>query len=122
MFIIANMLSTARHWILSWLEMHLYSHVSDVKDCIVSWVDYNTHQCANQVRYLLNEPPKGQCLPTIQEEEEEEEGSYDNAHYRPNSSAHLADNATNSTNLTEFGDKSAKGSSSFKIHAKAGQQ
>ena len=40
------------------------------KTCIIDWADVNIPRHANQVRYLLGEMPKGQSLPTIDEEEE----------------------------------------------------
>ena len=37
---------------------------------IIDWADVNIPRHANQVRYLMGELPRGQSLPTIDEEEE----------------------------------------------------
>jgi hypothetical protein len=38
---------------------------------LISWADENLPQHANQIRFLLNDMPRGQSLPTIVEDNEE---------------------------------------------------
>ncbi len=68
---------------------------------LVSWADSNLTQHANQIRFLLGELPRGQSLPTIAEEDEEElrehEHDYTSALY-----------ASAGSNITNLADTSAK--------------
>ena len=67
----------------AWFQRKLDPYFLSWKTCIIDWADINIPQHANQVRYLLGELPRGQSLPTIDEEEgvgeagEEDVGSAD---------------------------------------------
>lgn len=52
-------------------------YLPDFKTCIIEWTDDHIPQHANQVRFLLSECPRGQSLPTIKEEDEEDAAQSD---------------------------------------------
>ncbi len=66
---------------------------------LIFWADENLPQHANQIRFLMNEMPRGQSLPTIIEEDEE--GIYgdgvDDCH-EGNITAHAANHWTTTSN------------------------
>ncbi len=66
---------------------------------LISWADENLPQHANQIRFLLNEMPRGQSLPTIIEEDEEGIGGdgLDDCH-GGNTTAHAANYGTTTSN------------------------
>ncbi len=66
---------------------------------LISWADENFPQHANQIRFLLNEMPRGQSLPTIIEEDEEGIGAdgIDDCH-EGNTTAHAANYGTTTMN------------------------
>ncbi|KAA6429288.1 MAG: hypothetical protein FRX49_00683 [Trebouxia sp. A1-2] len=66
---------------------------------LISWADENLPQHANQIRFLLNEMPRGQSLPTIVEEDEEGIGDdcSDDCH-EGNTPAHAANYGTTTSN------------------------
>ena len=69
---------------------------------LISWADEKLPQHANQIRFLLNDMPRGQSLPTIVEEDEEGIGgdaSYgSNDSYKGNTTAHAANCGTITSN------------------------
>ena len=64
--LIGEVRGIARAWIFQKMDPYLLSW----RTCIIDWADVNIPQHANQVRYLLGELPRGQSLPTIDEEEQ----------------------------------------------------
>lgn len=53
--------------ILSYLD----SFWPDWRVCVICYIDDQLPERSKQIRYLLGEMPRGQSLPTIQEEEDE---------------------------------------------------
>ena len=66
MSFVGEVKGNAKAWFFQKMDPYLLSW----KTCIIDWADVNIPQHANQVRYLLGELPRGQSLPTIDEEEE----------------------------------------------------
>lgn len=66
MSFVGEVKGVAKAWFFQKMDPYLLSW----KTCIIDWADVNFPQHANQMRYLLGELPRGQSLPTIDEEEE----------------------------------------------------
>ena len=104
----------ARAWFFQNMDPYLLSW----RTCIIDWTDANIPEHANQTRYLLGEPPRGQSLPTVAEEEEtgQSEGEHvdDEDHEKDNLHAHLA----NITKSVDPNVKHANSSSPIDISAR----
>lgn len=107
--VITDIKGFTKNWVFSWLDVYL----PDLKACIVSWFDDHIPQHANQMRYLLGELPRGQSLPTIEEEDEEALGNNNSATHH--STAHLADINSNTSKSVDGDSNSAN---VFDMHAR----